>query len=62
LTALVPKLDGIDPDDAFSSVPYEKGSALLFYLESLAGGPGTKDPLDYLLSEGLSSQYPVRSI
>jgi hypothetical protein len=24
LTALVPALDGIDPDDAFSSVPYEK--------------------------------------
>jgi leukotriene-A4 hydrolase len=44
LTALVPKLDGIDPDDAFSSVPYEKGSALLFYLESLAGGPDQFEP------------------
>ena len=27
-----------DPDDAFSSVPYEKGFALLFYLEQLVGG------------------------
>ena len=41
LTALVPKLEGVDPDDAFSSVPYEKGFALLYYLESLLGGPGT---------------------
>jgi leukotriene-A4 hydrolase len=24
---------GVDPDDAFSKVPYEKGSLLLFYLE-----------------------------
>ena len=27
-----------DPDDAFSSVPYEKGFAFLFYLEQLVGG------------------------
>ncbi|GMS95587.1 hypothetical protein PENTCL1PPCAC_17762, partial [Pristionchus entomophagus] len=26
-------LGGIDPDDAFSSIPYEKGSSLLLYLE-----------------------------
>lgn len=40
LTALVPDLRGIDPDDAFSSVPYEKGFALLYYLQHLAGGSG----------------------
>ncbi len=40
LTNLVVKLDGIDPDDSFSSVPYEKGYTLLFYLEQLLGGPG----------------------
>ena len=40
LTALVPDLKGIDPDDSFSHVPYEKGFALLYYLESLVGGPG----------------------
>lgn len=39
-THLVPELVGVDPDDAFSTVPYEKGSALLMYLEQLLGGPG----------------------
>jgi leukotriene-A4 hydrolase len=37
LTNLVPNLQGIDPDDAFSSVPYEKGFNFLFYLECLVG-------------------------
>ena len=37
LTAMVPDLQGVDPDDAFSCVPYEKGSGLLFYIESLVG-------------------------
>lgn len=37
-TALVPKLDNqTDPDDAFSSIPYEKGSQFLLYLEGLVG-------------------------
>ncbi|GFS26367.1 leukotriene A-4 hydrolase [Elysia marginata] len=39
-TRLVPDLRGVDPDDAFSSVPYEKGFALLYHLEQLLGGPG----------------------
>jgi hypothetical protein len=30
LTALRPRLDGIDPDDSFSSVPYEKGFNFLW--------------------------------
>ena len=33
LTALVVNLTGVDPDDAFSRVPYEKGSTFLWYLE-----------------------------
>ncbi|KAJ8599808.1 hypothetical protein CTAYLR_004000 [Chrysophaeum taylorii] len=37
LTALVPPLRGVDPDDAFSIVPYEKGSGLLHYIEHLVG-------------------------
>lgn len=38
LTALVPDLSGgVDPDDAFSLVPYEKGSNLLYFLEHLVG-------------------------
>lgn len=37
-TVLNVKLQGVDPDDAFSSVPYEKGFNFLFYLQSLVGG------------------------
>lgn len=33
-----------DPDDAFSTVPYEKGSTLLFHLETLLGGKEVFDP------------------
>ena len=29
--------DGSDPDDAFSTVPYEKGSTLLYHIETLIG-------------------------
>ncbi|KAL3442134.1 leukotriene A-4 hydrolase [Aspergillus insuetus] len=36
-TKLVPTLKGEDPDDAFSSVPYEKGFTFLFFLEKLVG-------------------------
>ena len=35
---------GVDPDDAFSSVPYEKGQTFLFYLEQLLGGPSIFEP------------------
>ncbi|XP_018602617.1 leukotriene A-4 hydrolase-like [Scleropages formosus] len=38
-TNLVINLDGVDPDDSFSSIPYEKGFALLYHLEELMGGP-----------------------
>lgn len=38
LTRLAPDMRGIDPDDAFSRIPYEKGCLLLIYLESLVGG------------------------
>jgi leukotriene-A4 hydrolase len=36
-TTLIPDLKNVDPDDAFSSVPYERGFNLLFYLETLIG-------------------------
>lgn len=42
LTALVVDLSGVDPDDAFSVVPYEKGCVFLWYLEDTVGGPGRK--------------------
>lgn len=38
-TKLVPDLKGKDPDDAFSSVPYEKGFHFLYYLEKLVTKP-----------------------
>ncbi|XP_052231552.1 leukotriene A-4 hydrolase-like [Dreissena polymorpha] len=43
-TRLVLDMKGVDPDDAFSSIPYEKGHALLFYLEQLLGGPEVFEP------------------
>lgn len=36
-TKLVIDLKGKDPDDAFSSIPYEKGFTFLYYLEKLVG-------------------------
>ena len=39
-TRLVPDLRGVDPDDAFSAIPYEKGFALIYHLEQQLGGPG----------------------
>ncbi|XP_037072530.1 leukotriene A-4 hydrolase-like [Pollicipes pollicipes] len=44
LTCLVPRLEGIDPDDAFSTVPYEKGHTFLWYLEQLVGGRDEFEP------------------
>jgi len=43
-TALIPRLAGIDPDDAFSLIPYEKGATFLWYLEQLVGGAGVFEP------------------
>ncbi|KAK5167138.1 Leucyl aminopeptidase yscIV [Saxophila tyrrhenica] len=36
-TKLIVDLKGKDPDDAFSTIPYEKGSTFLYYLEKLVG-------------------------
>ena len=36
-TKLIPDLKGKDPDDAFSSIPYEKGYTFLSYLEAQVG-------------------------
>ena len=47
-TRLVPSLPCDDPDDAFSSVPYEKGYCLLHHLEEIMGGPAVFEP--YLLA------------
>src|SRR5438045_3538685 len=39
LTRLRTDLEGVDPDEAYSSVPYEKGYLLLRKLEEVAGRP-----------------------
>ena len=36
-TKMITDLKGEDPDDAFSSIPYEKGSIFLYHLEKLVG-------------------------
>ncbi|TGZ83910.1 leukotriene A-4 hydrol [Ascodesmis nigricans] len=38
-TKLIVDLEGEDPDDAFSSIPYEKGFNFLFHLDNLLGRP-----------------------
>ncbi|HVE86453.1 MAG TPA: M1 family metallopeptidase [Myxococcales bacterium] len=47
LTRLVTQLRGVDPDEAFSQVPYEKGSLFLLALEEAAG----RDRFDAFLRE-----------
>ena len=56
-SALYPIMNGANPDDSFSNVPYEKGFQFLTYLESLM-----KTPLDfqnfiraYILKHSLTS-------
>ncbi|KAH8273583.1 hypothetical protein KR018_002274 [Drosophila ironensis] len=58
LTKLVVDLSNCGPDDAFSSVPYIKGSTFLRYLEDLFGGPAVFEPFlrDYL------KKYAYKSI
>eukprot|EP00730_Choanoeca_flexa_P014807 TRINITY_DN6608_c0_g1_i1.p1 TRINITY_DN6608_c0_g1~~TRINITY_DN6608_c0_g1_i1.p1 ORF type:complete len:624 (+),score=155.98 TRINITY_DN6608_c0_g1_i1:60-1874(+) len=52
LTALCPRIDeNTDPDDAFSSVPYEKGSNLLYYLETKLGSDAMDDFLKLYIKE-----------
>lgn len=43
-TKLVVDLKETNPDDVFSTVPYEKGHTLLAYLEELVGGPSVFEP------------------
>jgi len=37
-TRLHVPMDNVDPDDSFSSIPYEKGSTFLYFLEDVIGG------------------------
>ncbi|CAH1169848.1 unnamed protein product [Phaedon cochleariae] len=44
LTRLVVDLKGVHPDEAFSTVPYEKGQTFLRWLEARVGGPEKFEP------------------
>uniref|UniRef100_A0A6P7FLV3 Leukotriene A-4 hydrolase n=1 Tax=Diabrotica virgifera virgifera TaxID=50390 RepID=A0A6P7FLV3_DIAVI len=44
LTHLIVDLKGVHPDEAFSTVPYEKGQTFLRYLEKTVGGPDKFEP------------------
>lgn len=57
-TLLVPDLTSTDPDDVFSSIPYEKGHTFLAFLEELVGGPAVFEPFfrDYI------SRFAYKSI
>jgi leukotriene-A4 hydrolase len=56
-TKLIPDLKGKDPDDAFSSVPYEKGFTFLYHLEKLIG----KEKWDQFIPHYFT-QYKERSV
>lgn len=56
-TKMIPDLKGQDPDDAFSTVPYEKGSTFLYYLEKLIG----RDRWDKFIPHYFS-EYKKRSV
>lgn len=43
-TRLVTDNTHVDPDDYFSTIPYEKGYTFLYYLEELVGGDGVFMP------------------
>ncbi|KAJ2754259.1 Leucyl aminopeptidase yscIV, partial [Coemansia nantahalensis] len=58
LTALVPSLDGVDPDDAYSTIPYDKGAHMLYYLEQLLGGDSVFGPY----ARAYISEFQGRSI
>ncbi|KAI8147795.1 hypothetical protein BJV82DRAFT_698171 [Fennellomyces sp. T-0311] len=56
-TALKPDLSsGIDPDDYFSSIPYEKGFNLLYHIEKTVGGPAVFEPFMKAHVEKFASQ------
>ncbi|KAI4232841.1 MAG: hypothetical protein LQ349_004752 [Xanthoria aureola] len=50
-TKLVIDLKGKDPDDAFSSVPYEKGFHFLYHLEKLLGKEAWDEFIPHYFSE-----------
>lgn len=55
-SSLHPTLKGASPDDAFSTIPYEKGFQLLYYLETLIGPDNFQEMLrQYILDNAQTS-------
>ena len=50
-SSLHPVFQGRSPEEAFSTVPYEKGFQLLVYMESQIGQDEMKNFLRYYISE-----------
>uniref|UniRef100_A0A915E0B0 Peptidase M1 leukotriene A4 hydrolase/aminopeptidase C-terminal domain-containing protein n=1 Tax=Ditylenchus dipsaci TaxID=166011 RepID=A0A915E0B0_9BILA len=62
-TKLIPNMAGCDPDDAFSVIPYEKGSAFLLYLEQkLETPPNLKNFFASTLLVSLTNPYSQRDV
>ncbi|KAJ3211256.1 Leukotriene A-4 hydrolase [Dinochytrium kinnereticum] len=55
-TKLCPCLHGIDPDEVTSSIPYEKGFHLLFYLETILGGAAVFDHVETFSHKSITSE------
>ncbi|KAG0172804.1 Leukotriene A-4 hydrolase [Apophysomyces sp. BC1034] len=56
-TVLKPDLSsGVDPDDYFSSIPYEKGFNLLYHIEKVVGGADIFEPYMKAHVEKFASQ------
>lgn len=56
-TSLSPNYDGVDPDDGFSQVPYEKGATFLEYLENICG----KDTFQKVMQKYIKT-YQFKSV
>jgi leukotriene-A4 hydrolase len=56
-TSLLPDLTNVDPDDAFSVVPYEKGYTLLYFIETLIGKEKWQE-----IFRGYINTYALKSV
>lgn len=57
---MVIDLKGKDPDDAFSSIPYEKGFNFLFHLENLVGKDKFDKFIPHVCARDLLAQFLLR--
>jgi len=60
-SSLNPNVRNANPDDSFSTIPYEKGYQFIYYIQSLIGEYHTKELIDEFVMENrfTSVQWPV---